>query len=195
MHPLRPLGPAHATSPSSRRPLRQLAGQGGLPQIANRSRSALEKANNRRSDNLTKVIRRRHAIYPTANSQVEELSMEAPRDFQFGWRQRAGRLLRNTSRSPQLQPNRLDDLLLKKIEVTLADADASQACEHEDPDPVVSEDSGEIRLIKLDQPSLQGPRGVLENRLPFGLPAAEIDLLVHPLDQRFLRQTPGRASQ
>jgi hypothetical protein len=112
MHPSRPPGPAHATSPSSRRLLRQLAGQAGLSQIAHRSRSALEKAHNRPSNNRTKVIRRLHAIHPTANSQVEELPMKAPGYFQLIRRQSAIRLVRQASDIPQFEAQRLYNSLL-----------------------------------------------------------------------------------
>src|ERR1700738_4917133 len=69
MHPSPPPGPAHATSPSSRRLLRQLAGQVGLSQIAHRSRSALEKTHDRRSDNRTENIN------PLSSSAAHILSM------------------------------------------------------------------------------------------------------------------------
>src|SRR3984893_14729578 len=101
MHTSRPPGPTYATSPSSRRSLRQLAGQLGLFQIAHRSRSALEKAHNRRSDNRTKVIGRLHAIHPTANSQVEEFPVQAPGYFQLMRRQRAITLAPPASDTPQ----------------------------------------------------------------------------------------------
>src|SRR6266446_8815590 len=93
MHPSRPPGPAQRTSRSSRRFLRQLASQVGLSQIAHRNRSALEKTHNRRSDNRTKVIRRLHAIHPTANGQVEEFPMQAPGYFQLMRRQIASQTL------------------------------------------------------------------------------------------------------
>src|SRR5580658_8720663 len=97
MHPSCPPAPAHATSPSSRRLLRQLAGQAGLSQIAHRSRSALEKAHDRRSDNWTKAIGGLHAIHPAANSQIEEFPMQAVGYFQLIRRQRALRLVDQAS--------------------------------------------------------------------------------------------------
>ena len=109
MHPSRPLGRAHATSPSSRRLLRQLAGQVGFSQIAHRRRSALEKAHNRCSDNRTKVVGRLHAIHPTANGQVEELPMQAPGYFQLIRRQSAIGLVRHASDMPQFEAQRLYD--------------------------------------------------------------------------------------
>jgi hypothetical protein len=57
--PVAPARRAQATSPSSRRLLRQLAGQVGLSQIAHRSGSALKKAHNRRPDNRTKLTEAR----------------------------------------------------------------------------------------------------------------------------------------
>src|SRR3984893_11044452 len=108
MHSSRPPGRAHATSPSSRRLLRQLAGQAGLSQIAYRGRSSLEKAHNRRSNNRTKVIGRLHAIHPTANGQVEKLSVQAPGYFQLVRRQGAIRLVRQASDTPTFKADRLN---------------------------------------------------------------------------------------
>src|ERR1700687_5370063 len=133
MRPSRPLGRAHAAGPSSRRLFRQLAGQPRLSQIAHRSRSALEKAHNRRSDNRTKVVRCLHAIHPTANSQVEELPMQAPGYFQLTVRQSAIRLLHQASDIPQFEAQRLYDPLLDQIEVTLGDADALEPGKSKDP--------------------------------------------------------------
>src|ERR1700719_2348310 len=118
MHPSCPPAPAHATSPSSRRLSRQLAGQVGLSQIAHRRRSALEKAHNRCSDNRTKVIGRLHAIHPTANGQVEELPMQAPGYFQLMRRQSAIGLVHQASDTPQFEAQRLYDPLLDQSEVT-----------------------------------------------------------------------------
>src|SRR6266446_6775962 len=140
MHPSRRPGPAHATSPSSRRLFRQLTGQVGLSQIAHRSRSALEKAHDRRSDNWAKVIGRLHAIHPTANSQVEELSMQAPGYFQLIRRQSAIGLVRHASDMPQFEAQRLYDPILDQSEVPLGDADALEPGKNKDPNPVIPED-------------------------------------------------------
>src|SRR5580704_6341208 len=182
MHPSRPTGPAHATSPSSRRPLQQLAGQVGLSQIAHRSRSALEKAHNRRSDNRTKVIGRLHAIHPTANSQVEEFPVQAPDYFQLMRRQSAIRLVRQASDTPQLEAQRLNDPLLDQIEVALGDADALEPGKNKDPNPVISEDRRKIRLIEVDQAPFEWFRWVMENSLPLGLPPIEVDFFINALD-------------
>src|SRR5580704_12505632 len=116
MNPSRPPGPAHATSPSRRRFLRQLAGQVGFSQIAHGGRSALEKAHNRRSNNRTKVIGRLDAIHPTANSQIEEFTMQAPGYFQLTCRQSAIRLVRQAGDTPQFEAQRLYDPLSDQIE-------------------------------------------------------------------------------
>src|SRR5271167_4743326 len=150
MHPSRPLGPAHATRPSSRRLLRQLAGQVGLSQIAHRSRSALEKVHNRRSDDWTKVIGRLHAIHPTANSQIEEFPMQAPGYFQLIRRQSAIRLVHQASDTPQFEAQRLYDPLLDQIEVTLGDADALEPGKNKDANRVISEDRPKIGPIEAD---------------------------------------------
>src|ERR1700726_496063 len=183
MHPSRPPGPAHATSRSSRRVLRQLAGQMSLSQIAHRSRSALEKAHNRRSDNRTKVIRRLHAIYPTANSQVEELPMQAPGYFQLIRRQSAIRLVHHASDPPQLEAQRLYDPLLDQIEVTLGDADALEPGENKDPNPVIPEDRRKIGLIEIDQAPFEWFRRGVEDSLPLWLPPIQGNLFVNALDQ------------
>src|SRR5216684_3272647 len=184
MHPSRPLGRAHATSPSSRRLLRQLAGQVGLSQIAYRGRSSLEKAHNRRSNNRTKVIGRLHAIHPTANSQVEEFPMQAPGYFQLKRRQSAIGLVRQASDMPQLEAQRLYDPLLDQIEVTLGDADALEPGKNKDPNPVISEDRRKIGLIEVDQAPFEWFRPVVEDSLPLGLPPIQVDLFVDALDQR-----------
>src|SRR5216684_8727923 len=184
MHPSRPLGRAHATSPSSRRLLRQLAGRVGLSQIAHRSRSALEKAHNRRSDNRTKVIRRLHAIYPTANSQVEELPMQAPGYFQLTLRQGAIRLVHQAGDIPQFEAQRLYDHLLDQIEVTLGDAHALEPGKNKDPNPIISEDRRKIGFIEVDQAPLEWFRRVVEDSLPLGLPPIQVNLFVDALDQR-----------
>ena len=103
---------------------RLVASQASLPQIAHRSRSALEKTHDRCSDNRTKVIGRLHAIHPTANSQVEEFPMQAPGYFLFMRRQSAIRLVRQARDTPQFEAQRLYDPLFDQIEVTLGDADA-----------------------------------------------------------------------
>src|SRR6266446_9829174 len=140
IQPSRPPGPAHATSPSSRRSLRQLAGRVSLSQIAHRRRSALEKAHNRRFDNRTKVIGRLHAIHPTANGQVEKLPMQAPGYFQLMRRQSAVGLVRHASDMPQFEAQRLYDPILDQSEVTLGDADALEPGKNKDPNPVIPED-------------------------------------------------------
>src|SRR6266852_1422344 len=186
MHPSRPLGRANATSPSSRRLLRQLAGQVGLSQIAHRSRSALEKTHNRRSDNRTKVIGRLHAIHPTANSQIEEFPMQAPGYFQLIRRQSAIRLVHHTSDTPQFEAQRLYDPLLDQIEVTLGNVDALEPGKNKDPNPVISEDRPKVGLIEVDQTPLEWFRRVVENGLPLGLPPIQVDLFVDALDQGLL---------
>src|ERR1700682_5112862 len=165
MHTSRPPGPTYATSPSSRRSLRQLAGQLGLSQIAHRSRSALEKAHNRRSNNRTKVIGRLHAIHPTANSQVEELPMQAPGYFQLMRRQSAIRLVRQASDTPQFEAQRLYDPLLDQIEATLGDADALEPGKNKDPNPIISEDRRKIGPIEVDQTPFEWFRRVVEDSL------------------------------
>src|ERR1700720_530099 len=184
MHPSCPPAPAHATSPSSRRLLRQLAGQVGLSQIAHRSRSALEKAHDRRSDNWAKVIGRLHAIHPTANSQVEELSMQAPGYFQLIRRQGAIRLVRQASDTPQFKAQRLNDPLLDQIEVALGDADALEPGKNKDPNLVISEDRRKIRLIEVNQAPFEWFRRVVEDSLPLGLPPIQVNLFIDALDQR-----------
>src|SRR3984893_37291 len=184
MHPSRPPGPAHATSPSSRRLMRQLAGRVGLSQIAHRSRSALEKAHDRRSDNLTKVIGRLHAIHPASNSQVEELPMQAPGYFQLMRRQSALRLVHQASDTPQFEAQRLYDPLLDQSEVTLGDADALEPGKNKDPNPVIPEDRLKIRLIEVDQAPFEWFRRVAEDSLPLGLPPIQVNLFVDALDQR-----------
>src|SRR6266851_48419 len=186
MHPSRPHGPAHATSPSNRRLLRQLAGQVGFSQIAHRRRGALEKAHDRRSDNRTKVIGRLHAIHPTANSQVEEFPMQAPGYFQLMRRQSAIRLVRQAGDTPQFEAQRLYDPLLDQIEVTLGDADALEPGKNKDPNPVISEDRPKVGLIEVDQAPLEWFRRVVEDSLPLGLPPIEVNLLVDALDQGLL---------
>src|SRR5713226_5465690 len=183
MHPSRPPGPAHATSPSSRRLLRRLAGQVGLSQIAHRSRSALEKAHNRRPDNRTKVIGHLHAIHPTANSQVEEFPMQAPGYFQLMRRQSAIRLVRQASDTPQFEAQRLYDPLLDQSEVTLGDADALEPGKNKDPNPVISEDRRKIGPIEVDQAPFEWFRRVVEDSLPLGLPPTQVNLVVNALDQ------------
>src|ERR1700682_4595935 len=165
MHSSRPPGRAHATSPSSRRLLRQLAGQAGLSQIAYRGRSSLEKAHNRRSNNRTKVIGRLHAIHPTANSQVEELPMQAPGYFQLMRRQSAIRLVRQASDTPQFEAQRLYDPLLDQSEVTLGDADALEPGKNKDPNPIISEDRRKIGPIEVDQTPFEWFRRVVEDSL------------------------------
>src|ERR1700730_13982028 len=184
MHPSRPTGPAHATSPSSRRPLQQLAGQVGLSQIAHRSRSALEKAHNRRSNNRTKVIGRLHAIHPTANSQVEEFPMQAPGYFQLMRRQSAIWLVGQASDTPQFKAQRLYDPILDQSEITLGDADALEPGKNKDPNPIISEDRRKIGPIEVDQAPFEWFRRVVEDSLPLGLPPLQVDLFVDALDQR-----------
>jgi hypothetical protein len=186
MYPSRAPGPAHTTSPSSRRLLRQLAGQVGLSQMAHRRRSALEKTHNRRSNNRTKIIGRLHAIHPTANSQVEEFPMQAPGYFQLMRRQSAIRLVDQASDTPQFEAQRLYDPLLDQIEVTLGDADALEPGKNKDPNPVISKDCREIGLIEVDQAPFERFRRVVEDSLPLGLPPIEVDLFVDALDQRLL---------
>src|ERR1700730_3603703 len=183
MHTSRPPGPTYATSPSSRRSLRQLAGQLGLSQIAHRSRSALEKAHNRCSDNRTKVIGRLHAIHPTANGQVEKLAMQAPGYFQLMRRQSAIGLVRHASDMPQFEAQRLYDPILDQSEVTLGDADALEPGKDKDPNPVISEDRREIGLIEVDQATFEWFRRAAEQSLPLGLPPIEVNLFVDALDQ------------
>jgi hypothetical protein len=116
----------------------------GFPQIAHRSRSALEKAHNRCSDNWTKVIGRLHAVHPTANSQIEEFPMQAPGYFQLIRRQSAIRPVDQASDPPQFEGQRLYSPLLDQIEVTLGDADALEPGKNKDPNPVISEDRRKI---------------------------------------------------
>src|SRR3984893_2424933 len=184
MHPSCPPAPAHATSPSSRRLLRQLAGQVGLSQIAHRSRSALEKAHDRRSANRNKIIRRPHAIHPTANCQVEELPMQAPGYFLFMRRQSAIRLVRQARDTPQFEAQRLYDPLFDQIEVTLGDADALEPGKNKDSNPVIPEDRRQIGLIEVDQTPLEWFRRVVEHGLPLGLPPIQVNLFVDALDKR-----------
>src|SRR5580693_9298482 len=183
MHPSRPPGSARATSPSSQRLLRQLASQARLLQIAHRSRSALEKAHDRRSDNRTKVIGRLHAVHPTANSQVEELPMQAPGYFQLTVRQSSIRFVHQASDTPQFEAQRLYDPLLDQIEVMLGDADALEPGKNKDPNPVVSEERRKIGLIEVDQAPFEWFRRVVEDSLPLGLPPIQVDLFVDALDQ------------
>ena len=119
-----------------------VASRASLPQIAHRSRSALEKTHDRRSDNRTKMIGRLHAIHPTANSQVEELPMQAPGYFLFMRRQSALRLVRQARDTPQFEAQRLYDLLLDQIEVALGDADALEPGKNKDPNPVIRKIAG-----------------------------------------------------
>src|ERR1700719_4358100 len=183
MHPSCPPAPAHATSPSSRRLLRQLAGQAGLSQIAHRSRSALEKTHDRRSDNRTKIIGRLHAIHRTANSQVEEFPMQAPGYFLFMPRQSAIRLVRQARDTPQFEAQRLYDTLFDQIEVTLGDADALEPGKNKDPNPVIPEDRRQIGLIEVNQAPLEWFCRVVENGLPLGLPPIQVNLFVDALDK------------
>src|ERR1700730_4057237 len=140
MHPSHPPHSAYAASPSSMRLFRQLAGQVGVSQIVHRSRSALEKAHNRRSDNWTEVIGGLHAVHPTANGQVEELPVQAPGYFQLMRRQSAIGLVRHASDMPQFEAQRLYDPILHQSEVTLGDADALEPGKNKDPNPVIPED-------------------------------------------------------
>src|ERR1700724_2194336 len=161
---------------------RLVASQASLPQIAHRSRSALEKVHDRRSDNLAKVIGRLHAIHPTANSQVEELPMEAPGYFQLTLRQSAIRLVRQASDTPQFEAQRLYHPLLDQIEVTLGNVDALEPGKNKDPNPVISEDRPKVGPIEVDQAPFERFRCVVENSLPLGLPPIEVDFFVDALD-------------
>ena len=163
---------------------RLVASQASLPQIAHRSRSALEKTHDRRSDNRTKIIGRLHAIHPTANSQVEEFPMQAPGYFLFMRRQSAIRLVRQARDTPQFEAQRLYDPLFDQIEVTLGDADALEPGKNKDPNPVISEDRRKIRLIAVDQAPFEWFRRVVEDSLPLGLPPIQVNLFVDALDQR-----------
>src|ERR1700730_16107577 len=186
MHTSRPPGPTYATSPSSRRSLRQLAGQVGLSQIAHRGRRALEKTHNRRSDNWTKVIGRLHAIHPTANSLLEEFPMQAPGYFQLMRRQSAIRFVDQASDTPQFEAHRLYDPLLDQIEVALGDADALEPGKNKDPNPVIPEDRRKIAPIEVDQAPFEWFRCVVEDSLRLGLPPIEVNLFVDALDQGLL---------
>src|SRR6202047_2442598 len=180
-----PFAPARPR-PSSRRLLPQLAAQVGLSQTPHRSRSALKKAHNRRSDNRTKVIGRLHAIHPTANSKVEEIPMQAPGYFQLIRRQSAIRLVRQTGDTPQFEAQRLYDPLLDQIEVALGDADALEPGKNKDPNPVIPEDRRKTAPIEGDQAPFEWFRCVVEDSLPLGLPPIEVNLFVDALDQGLL---------
>src|ERR1700736_1136632 len=177
-----PFAPARPR-PSSRRLLRQLAAQVGLSQIAHRSRSALEKAHNRRSNNRTKVIGRLHAIHPTANSQVEEFPMQAPGYFQLMRRQSAIWLVGQASDTPQFEAQRLYDPILDQSEITLGDADALEPGKNKDPNPIISEDRRKIGPIEVDQAPFEWFRRVVEDSLPLGLPPLQVNLFVDALDK------------
>src|ERR1700738_5158652 len=95
-------------------------------------------------------------------------------------------MLLQSGETSQVETQRLDNFLLNQIEVTLRNADAPEAGENEDANPIVSIDHREIGFIESDQTALKRLCSVVHDDLPFRLPPAEIDLLVDAFDQSFL---------
>jgi hypothetical protein len=147
---------------------------------------AFKEADDGSPDEGANVLGRFHIVNPAANCEVEEIAVKAPGNFQFAGRERAVTMLLQSGETSQVETQRLDNFLLNQIEVTLRNADAPEAGENEDANPIVSIDHREIGFIESDQTALKRLCSVVQDDLPFRLPPAEIDLLVDSFDQSFL---------